>query len=279
MAIEPLDEQDSGRRVLSSVANALRVLEYLVEEGEAGVSDVGREVGVTVGTSHRLLATLVAAGFVEQNSANRRYRPSRKLATMAHKVRTALSAHDIAHRQLVDLVAVVDETVNLAVLSDTSVLYVDKVTSDRPFGIEAKVGSRLPAYCTALGKALVAHHDPSTWKAYLHRSAQRSALESGPAPPALPAFRSELRAVLEQGYAVDAGEFLPDVYCVAAPIHGPEGRVVAALSISAPRSRFEADRARLIDEACRSAGALSQTLVELGLPEDPRDFVPAGVPA
>ncbi|HEY4096759.1 MAG TPA: IclR family transcriptional regulator [Baekduia sp.] len=279
MAIDTIDAQDPARRVLSSVANALRVLEYLVEVGESGVSEIGREVGVTVGTSHRLVATLVAAGFVEQNAANRRYRPSRKFAAMAHKVRPPLNARDIAHQYLVDLVGVVDETVNLAILSDTNVLYVDKVTSDRPFGIEAKIGSRLPAYCTALGKVLVSHLEPGLWKTYLKRSGQPSALENAPPPPSLPAYRAELAAVLEVGYAMDAGEYLSDVFCIAAPIVGPEGEVTAALSISAPRSRFEANREHFVAEAQRTAATLSETLSELGLPEDPREFVPAGVSA
>lgn len=276
MATQDTNRQN-GRRVLSSVTNALRVLEVLVDQGEAGVSEIGRSVGVTVGTSHRLIATLVAAGFVEQNPATRRYRPSRKLVVMAHKLRTGLSAHDIAHRHLVDLVAVVDETVNLGVLSEQSVLYVDKVTSDRPFGIEAKVGSRLPAYCTALGKVLVAPLDEARWKEYVGRSARLSVRDNEPAPPTLAAYRAELQEVRERGYAVDAGEYLSDVYCVAAPVSGRDGAVVAALSISAPRSRFQAEHDRFVAEAVSAAASLSETLRDLGLAETPDDFIPTGM--
>ena len=61
----------------------------------------------------------------------------------------------------------VDETANLAILSDDNVLYVDKVTSAQPFGIEARIGSRLPIYCTALGKVLVSHLAPDTIDRYV----------------------------------------------------------------------------------------------------------------
>src|SRR6266581_1317930 len=88
------------RRALSSVSNSLAVLELLIEAGEAGVSEVARHVGVTVGTSHRLLATLVATGWAEQNPSNRKYRPSQKVIRLARKMRQTISARGIAHQHL-----------------------------------------------------------------------------------------------------------------------------------------------------------------------------------
>jgi DNA-binding IclR family transcriptional regulator len=218
------------------------------------------------------VATLVAAGFAEQNPASRKYRPGRTLISLAQSARRTVSAREIAHRQLADLAREVHETVNLAILSDGMVLYVDKVTSDQPFGIEARVGSRLPAYCTALGKVLVAGLDEAGRANYLAglRNARRR--ETRPVPTQA-AFRAEIDAVREEGYALDRGEYLPDVYCAAAPVVGAGGVVVAAISVSVPRSRFDAERDRLVRELQAAAATLSTTLGELGLPGAPEELV------
>jgi DNA-binding IclR family transcriptional regulator len=256
------------RRGLSSVTNALSVLAYLVEADEAGVSEIARHVGVTVGTAHRLVATLVATGFAEQNPNNRRYRPTQKLVAMAQKMRNTISPREIAHRHLTELVSRVHETGNLAILDQSLVLYVDKVTSEQPFGIEARVGSRLPAYCTALGKVLVANLDEAGKAKYLKTLRKR---DQAPVPPPVGAFRAEIEEARANGFALDLGEYLPDIYCVAAPVRGKDG-VVAAMSVSVPRSRFEKNREQLVDELKKAAGSLSETLQDLGLPDAPHEF-------
>ena len=250
---------------LSSVANSLAVIECLVDAGEAGVSEVARQVGVSIGTSHRLLATLVAAGWAEQNPDTKKYCPSGKVVMLAQRVRGRLSARDIAHEALVALVSTVDETANLAILSDDNVLYVDKVTSAQPFGIEARIGSRLPIYCTALGKVLVSHLAPDTIDRYVETIVRLRREGTRPIPPTVSVFRSEIRAARTAGYAFDHGEYLPDVFCVAAPIRSPKGNVVAAMSVSVPRSRF-ADRQDFIRaQLCAATESLSERYRELGI--------------
>jgi DNA-binding IclR family transcriptional regulator len=266
----------AGRRGLNSVTNAFSVLEYLVEAGEAGVSEIARRVGVTVGTAHRLVGTLVEIGWAEQNSDNRKYRPSQRLVAMAHRMRKTLNARELAHEQLTSLVQVVHETGNLAIMSDQQVLYVDKVTSDQPFGLEARIGSRLPAFCTALGKVLVASLDDAALDDYLALLQTLRRGKHRPTPPPVAAFRRELRLTRDRGYALDAGEYLPDVYCAAAPVRASGGRVVAAMSVSAPRSRFEANSDNLVREVCRAAATLSDTLQDLGLGNQAMDFAVLG---
>jgi DNA-binding IclR family transcriptional regulator len=261
------------RRGLSSVSNSLAVLEYLIESGEAGVSDIARHVGVTVGTSHRLVATLVVTGWAEQNPENRKYRPSQKVVRLAHKMRKTISAREIAHEHLERLVRSIHETGNIAVLSDRRVLYVDKVTSDQPFGIEARVGSRLPAYCTALGKVLVAGLEPEGVEAYLVLLKELREQRVKPVPPSPTSFRTMVEKARKQGYALDNGEYLPDVYCVAAPIHGSTGHIVAAISVSAPKSRFEANRTALVRDVQEAADAISSRLQDLGIADSAVDFV------
>jgi DNA-binding IclR family transcriptional regulator len=253
------------RPMLSSVANALRVLEYLVETGEARVSEVGQELNVTVGTAHRLLGTLVATGFAEQNPASRRYRPSPKLLELANQMRSRLSTRDLAHNRLELLRTATGETANLAVLDDNRVLYVDKVFSDQTFGIEARIGARLPAYSTALGKVLLAYQDEEERERFIAGMEAERGAQAGNSPPEGAALRKKLAAVLKRGYAEDHGEFLPDVFCVAAPITNGRGHTIAAVSVSAPRSRFLARREQLILEVKAAASAISAEFETLGV--------------
>jgi DNA-binding IclR family transcriptional regulator len=254
-----------NRPMLNSVANALRVLEYLIETGEARVSEIGRELNVTVGTAHRLVGTLVGAGFAEQNPTNRRYRPSLKLLVLANQMRSRLGIRDLTHNRLTELTEATHETANLGVLDDDRVLYVDKVFSDQVFGIEAKVGARVPAYCTALGKVLIAYQDEQAREDYLARMKAGGGTDSDHPPPDAAAFRRELAKVVQNGYAEDHGEYLPDVFCVAAPVSNGLGKPTAAVSVSVPRSRFRTQREEFIAAVKRSAEALSQDVLELGI--------------
>jgi IclR family transcriptional regulator, KDG regulon repressor len=248
--------------LLNSAANALRALECLVEQGEAGVSEIGRHLGVTVGTSHRILVTLVELGFAEQNPATRRYRPSSKVLSLAQQMRGRVNARDRVHLHLVELVQAVRESAHLAVLDEGLVLYIDKVASDQSFGIEFRVGSRLPAHSTALGKALLAFDDEIELETVIKQS---EASEHVDRPVDRGRLQRALRTVRAEGVAEDRGEFMSDVRCVAAPIRGRHGHVVAAIDISAPRSRFDAAREQLRAEVQRSAERISEELRQLGV--------------
>lgn len=250
--------------MLTSAANALRALEFLVERGEAGVAELSRHLGVTFPTGHRILTTLVETGFAEQNLSSRRYRPSSKVLSLAQQVRARVDVRDRVHLHLVELMQEVGESVHLGVLDGGLVLYADKVASDQPVGVEFRVGARLPAHCTALGKALVAFDDGADLAALL-RSAKASG-HVGPVPGTA-AFRKELKVVREDGVAEARGEYLPDVDSVAAPIRGANGTVVAAVDVSAPRSRYEPARGILRSEVRRAAERIAEQLHQLGVSE------------
>lgn len=248
--------------MLNSAANALRALECLVERGDVGVSEVSRHLDVTVGTGHRILVTLVEMGFAEQNPDTRRYRPSAKVLTLAQQMRGRVNVRDRVHLHLVELVQVVRESAHLAVLDEGLVLYIDKVASDQPFGIEFRVGSRLPAHSTALGKALVAFDDDIDLDMIVKSGA---AADQVGRPIDRSRLEKSLRSVRSDGVAEDRGELMSDVRCVAAPIRGRHGHVVAAIDISAPRSRFDSARKQLRAEVQQSAERITEELRQLGV--------------
>jgi len=142
----------------------------------------------------------------------------------------------VARPIMADLALKVQETVHLAVLSETEILYVDKVDSPRSVGVISKLGQRGPVHCTALGKVLLASlrseerlriMDQIRFQAFTPRTITSKRK-----------LAQELNRVKKEGYALDCREIEEDVECVAAPIRDHLGNVVAALSVSGPQKKI-----------------------------------------
>ena len=249
--------------MLNSVGNALRVLEHLVERGESGVSEMARDLDLSPGGVHRIVSTLVEARFAEQNRDNRKYLPGSRILELANAMRSQVEFLDLAHGHLERLMQRTQETVNFGVLRGDEVVYVDRVVSNQPLAVEVKIGSRVPAYCTALGKALLAHAEPTARDSYLNRLKDLGQGD-GPSVPTREHLEEDLSRIRVRGTADDPGEFSPDIACVAAPIFNGRDRAVAAVSISGPASRMRARRDLLEPMVEIAAKEISLLLKELG---------------
>jgi DNA-binding IclR family transcriptional regulator len=243
--------------MLRSVATALRTIEYLAKARSAGISELSRELGITTGTAHRLARTLVDEGFAEQDPQTRQYRLSMKFQLLASQVRVDDGLRGLARPFLHRLSAETDETVNLGVMIDREIVYLDKIASSELMTIEIRVGSHVPAHCTALGKAILASSDAATRDDYI-ATARFEALTPHTIT-SVRALRRELKEVVQRGYALDESELIEDVRCVAAPILSGD-RPVGAFSVTAPRSRFEEKRPRLIEAVVDASHELSELL-------------------
>lgn len=248
--------------MLSSVSNALRVLEYLVEHGEGGVSEIGRSLNLSPGTVYRLVSTLSYAGFADQNPENRKYRAGFKILEYANAMRSRVEFLDLAHPHLERLAERANETVNLGVLRGDDVVYVERIVSSQPVAVEVKVGSHVPAFCTAMGKVLLAHGENADRESYLDRLAELG--DQSHTPPDKRRLAKDLQDVESRGYAEDNGEYSPDIMCVAAPVLNTRGMAIAAISASGPASRFRMRREALIPLVEIAGKELTILLNELG---------------
>ncbi len=150
---------------------------------------------------------------------------------------------------MTDLALIVQETVHLAVLSGTEIVYVDKVDSPRPLGIMSKIGQRAPLHCTALGKVLLAFQPEDDLKRII-RQLKLIALTSNTII-SRQRLMEELRAIRRQGYALDHREIEEDVECIGAPIRNHLGDVIAALSISGPQRKIDTPQEKQFVTECR----------------------------
>lgn len=187
------------------------------------------------GTVHRLLNTLMRHDFVERNSHCYR------IGLRAFAVGSAFLAHlDLRARALpflFELRNLTGETVQMAVLENSEVVYIERVLSQSPVAyMKSRVGAVLPAYCTGLGKALLAFAPPDLVQQYLETVPlvpQTSLTITDPQH-----LLEELAVIRRDGYAMDRGEREATVRGVAAPVFNHEGNAVAAVSVAGPAERM-----------------------------------------
>ncbi|CAI9410123.1 IclR family transcriptional regulator [Nocardioides sp. T2.26MG-1] len=222
--------------VMPSVMKALQLLDAFRGAGPTlGVSEIARRAGVPKSTAFRLLTHLEQGGYVER--IGRDYCLGRHLFELGNSVPLCRpdGLRETAAPHLGVLVVKTQRLVNLAVLEGTEVVYLEKIHGHDSVQVESTVGGRMPAGCSALGKAMLA---------FSGRDAIRTVLEGGlvrrtrysVADPAR--FLKELSRIRAEGVAFDREEIQLGLVCAAAPVLGRDGRAVAAVSVSGPATRF-----------------------------------------
>jgi len=230
---------------VQSVGRALDLIERLSDaDAEVGLTELARRAGLQPPTAHRLLQTLVARGWVVQNPATSRYRLSHRLLAVAGGIEAQTARVRAAARpHLERLRDLSGESTNLVVLDGLSVVYLDQAPSLRPMRMFTAIGARVPAYASAAGKAMLAFASPGAIVA-LNRVSLEPLTEHTLTDHA--ALKRELRRARTRGYAFDNEEYELGVACAAAPILDLDGTAFAALSVSAPATRWRTlDRATL----------------------------------
>jgi DNA-binding IclR family transcriptional regulator len=242
-----------------SVRNALRVLLLLRDRGSARVTDVSAHLGVAPSTAHRLLSTLRAEGFVDQEPGSRRYRLGLTLLTMAREALTDRTLPRLARPHLERLCAEVNETVNLLVLDAAEAMFVDGVEGRHALRVAPRTGDRIPAFTAAGGKVLLAELDEEQVRT-LHARGLPRVTEATITD--VDELLADLRRSRTRGYALNLSESVPDVHAVGVVVRDRCGGPLAALTVSAPASRLGRARAREL------APLLQRTSTEItaGLP-------------
>ncbi|TDP97061.1 IclR family transcriptional regulator [Labedaea rhizosphaerae] len=213
-----------------SVDRALTLVELLAE-GPRTLDQLAEAVDVHKSTVLRLLRTLEAHRFV-QREGTRQYRLGTALFDLAHRSLEDRDVRRAVEPALRELNEETGHTVHLASYEDGEVVYIDKFDSKHQVRMYSRIGKRAPLHCTAVAKVLVAALSP----------AERDGLVAHMEFPALTAntitspeaYRAELAAVAERGWALDDREHEDFIHCVAAPIRDARGDVVAAVSVSVP---------------------------------------------
>ncbi|GGU43684.1 transcriptional regulator [Streptomyces daghestanicus] len=243
------------------MTRALDILELFLDgDGTLSAPDIVRRLQLPRTTVHELVTTLAARKYIVPVSGQPgRYRlgvrPYQLGARYAEHLDLAAEGQQVART----VAETCDETVHVAILEDTDVIYIAKVDSTHAVRMVSAAGRRLPAHCTSVGKMLLASLPEHELAARLDGVELAAMTPNSITDPA--ALREALAEIRERGIAVESRESNPDVSCVAAPVRDRTGRVVAALSISVPMIRWSDERrAELEQLAAKGAADLSEHL-------------------
>lgn len=235
---------------LSTLDKGLRILELLAEdEARRGLTltEIGRALGMHRSTLFRFLATLRARGYLDRDPVSDRYRLGARVLTLSGAFLDALDIRDVARPALHSLCDETQELVHLATLDHDEVVTIERIEGRQPVSLQTGIGERRPAYCTASGKAILAYLPGDELERILALGMPAYTARTITSPARM---REHLAQVRARGYAVDDEERIEGVRCVAAPVFGHDGEIVAAVSVAAPAHRAPDDR---IDELGRQS--------------------------
>jgi|SRR5690606_19301960 len=244
----------------TAVDKAMALLSAFGEEAATGVgvSELARRAELSKSTAFRLLASLQSNGAVER--AGNAYRLGKMIQNLGTTQESDLHARlrDALTPYMVNLYETTRQTVHLAVLQGTDVVYLNKLYGQLAVRSPSRIGGRLPSYCTAVGKVLLAYNldaaeivltkDMHAWTEHTITESYR--------------LSAELTAIRKNNVGYDREEILMGLNCVAAPVFDGTGKAVAALSISGPTGRFLPESQttilrRVSYEASRAAAAVT----------------------
>src|SRR5213080_4774006 len=263
------------RYTVDAAAKALELLSaFSFREPRLSLADLAARTGIPRATAFRLLSTLEQSGFLAKEHGA--YQLGIKCFVLGNIVAGGLDLRETAHPHLVALRDATRETTQLAILDHWQVVYLDRMLGPFPTRfMRSRAGAILPAYCTGLGKALLAYRpeaEVAVWAATQRFAALTPRTITSPKR-----LLKELRIVHERGYAVDDQEREKGVRCLAAPVRNHTGDVVAAISIAGPIDRMpqRLEGSDLAEAVTAAARAISIDLGAVGEDVSDRAALPA----
>ncbi len=226
-----------------------------------GVSELAREIGLSRSTTHRYIATLAELGYLQQDVATRKYRLGPRVLDLGFSAINSMDLREVAAPHLQELSDETGHTVNMAVLDGAEIVYIERCRTSRArqrdIDLNLHVGSRLPAYCTSMGKVLLAGLAPDALKEALK---QTQLLQRGPNTLTSKSdLIKELDRVRADGRAVNNEELAYGLRSIAVPVRAQSGEVAAAINLAVHRSMVSFDEllARLGPPLERTAAEIS----------------------
>ena len=224
------------RYTVDAAAKALELLSvFSFREPRLSLADLASRTGIPRATAFRLLSTLEQSGFLAK--VHGAYQLGIKCFVLGNIVAGGLDLRETAHPHLVALRDETRETTQIAILDHWQVVYLERMMSPLPAGfMRSRAGAILPAYCTALGKTLLAFRPAAEVAAWA--SSQKFIALTPRTITSAARLMKELRLILTRGYALDEEEREKGVCCIAAPVRNHTGDVVAAISVAGPTHRM-----------------------------------------
>jgi IclR family transcriptional regulator, pca regulon regulatory protein len=263
MSLDPeLSARAPTQTYVQSLARGLAVIRaFDADHPDLTLSEVARATGLTRAAARRFLLTLVELGYVRSDGRRFSLRP--RILELGYAYLSSLSLPELAMPTMERLVERVRESCSMAVLDGEEVVYVARVPTKRIMSVAISVGTRFPAYATSMGRVLLSHQPANVIDAYLESTEFQPLTARTVTDP--DRLRETLDRTRSDGYCLVDEELEEGLRSVAAPIRNGEGRVVAAINVSAHISRgpAEAIRAELLPPLLETAQLISSDVARL----------------
>lgn len=241
------------------LGKSLKLLDTLGEQRSLTFTELAKRTGFPKSTLHRLLESLSFEGLISFNSVKRTYTLGLRPLSWARDAWDTLEIRKLALEEMKKLNDTTGETVHLAVLDRDQIVYIEKFESKQQVRMYSSVGKRAPAYCTGIGKAIIAFLESDMQQALTSRLSFKRYTDRTIVN--VEALQQELLRIRAQGYARDDGEHEAEIRCIAAPIVNYMGHSVAGISVSAPAYRLTPEGIEawipLVKEAVARVSALT----------------------
>lgn len=258
----------SSAPTVKSADRLMALFEYLVATPAATLASIARDLRIPASSAYQLVATAASRGFVGLDPKTREYFLGPRFWEIAQGSVAEPSIAAKAQGLMDTLAETTQETVQLARLDGLDNVYLAIAESPLPMKLVSRVGSRLPAHATGVGKTLLASVEPDELGRRLEGVALAAFTENTITDPS--ELLMELDLIRRRGYGEDREEYLVGCRCIAMPVRDRHDRVVAAMSVSVPTPRFTPRLERVIHAELR------QSVLELerrlgAVPSDPKD--------
>lgn len=269
VSADPANDAEVGppeTAVVQSVARGFAILEAVAAAPDGiGLAELAKQVGLHSSTTFHLVRTMLVLGYVRQERATRRYAVGAKLLALAARGVTDRDLVALGMPVLERLAAETGENGYLAIPSGESVVMVARAQSQSLIQLVDRVGAVRPAYCTALGKIVLAGMTPGALGAYIAGNELRPRTPRTITDPER--LRDEIARVRAEDVAYDDGEYDLELRCVAAPVRDPRGRLVGAIGVSGPVWRITLQALPAAAKAVQAAAAALSH--QLGAAQEP----------
>lgn len=225
---------------IRAVERALDVLLcFTSQTPELTMTQIAEQVGINKSTVHRLLVTLEGKRFVERDPLTGIYRPGIRFLQVAYLTLVRNDLRNLAAPYMNHLCELQRENINLTILDDIDVIYLHVVESTQRVKLAAAPGQRLPAFCTASGKAILAFIPEENVKRIIERGTPKYTQRTLTSPQEL---FEDIRLIRERGFAIAEQEFEDGINAIAAPIFNRNQQPIASLSVAGPAYRLTRER-------------------------------------
>ena len=229
---------------VQSIDRAVRILECFSEEKkELKLTEISERLGLNKSTVHGIISTLKYHGFISQDEETQKYKLGIRFVGFGDLVINSMNIRNAAVPVIDKVCEKIEETVHLAMLDGTDVVWIEKRECNKSIKTSTTIGARLPAYTTADGKIMICYQNKDKIKNYLPKRIPQHTKNTITNKAE---FIKRLFEVKNKGYTIDNEEYVEGLKCVAAPIFDHEGKVRFSLSTTGPAFRMNDERIKEI---------------------------------